>query len=300
MTPAVGFLLLTHHKPHQTVRLINKLNCMFDYPPIVCHHNFSITDLPTDSLSENVVLVRPHVETKWGKFSIIEAELRAMQLMYENPSAPDWLISLSGSDYPIKPAERILQDLSSSLHDVHIHHELVDFNDYGNKDNWTGWQKLGLERYCALKFWVPWIEENFRLKKQWVTLIKNPSLTSFFLPFSEDLRCFVGEACFCANRKAVEYLLKFHATNPILASYYRRFTIFPTESYYHTAFCNASHFKVDSNNWRYIDWSITGDPHPKILLIEDLPKIQASSAHFARKFDIDVDAQILNELDAIT
>jgi len=34
-------------------------------------------------------------------------------------------------------------------------------------------------------------------------------------------------------------------------------------------------------------------------LYEDLPRIQASSAHFARKFDIDKDARILDELDAI-
>jgi hypothetical protein len=34
-------------------------------------------------------------------------------------------------------------------------------------------------------------------------------------------------------------------------------------------------------------------------MVEDLPKIQASSAHFAKKFDIDADVIILDEIDAI-
>jgi hypothetical protein len=72
----------------------------------------------------------------------------------------------------------------------------------------------------------------------------------------------------------------------------------PDESYYQTIFCNAPHLKVSNNNWRYTDWSIES-AHPKTLLSEDLPKICVSSAHFARKFDMDEDDRILEELDAI-
>jgi Core-2/I-Branching enzyme len=127
-------------------------------------------------------------------------------------------------------------------------------------------------------------------------------LASPFLPFSKDFRCFAGEHWFCANRKAAEYLIEFHKAKPALANHYRRSDPFaivvPEESYYHTIFCNAPGLKVSNNNWRYIDWS-TKSSHPKTLLFEDLPRIQASSAHFARKFDIDKDARVLDELDAI-
>jgi hypothetical protein len=294
MSHKVGFLLVTHNKPHQFVRLVDTLNRMFDYPPIACHHNFSISSLPLEQLPPNIKFVHPHVKTRWGKFSTIEAELKALELMYESPDSPDWFILLSGSDYPIKSADTILHALTSSPYDVCMHHELVDY-----KALESNWQKLGYQRYCIVRGWVPSLDENLKPKKHFITLIEHPSLTKFFIPFSEDFPCFVGDHFFCANRDAAKYLLDFHRSNPKLATYYQKSTIFPTESYYQTIFCNSPHLKVENNNWRYIDWS-TKDAHPKILLLEDLPQIQASTAHFARKFDIDEDAKVLDELDALT
>ncbi|MBF2022543.1 MAG: hypothetical protein IGR93_21250 [Hydrococcus sp. C42_A2020_068] len=296
MTPTVGFIILTHNKPHQIIRLLNTLNRMFNCPPIVCHHDFSKSELPVDILSRNVLLVHPHLQTGWGEFSVVEAMLRALQLMYETPTSPDWFILLSGSDYPIKPAKQILQDLASSPYDVHISHEQINYNAY-ERD----WQKQCYERYCTIKFRVPFLNRKLLLIKRVVTL-RHPLLTAPFLPFSKNLRCFAGEHWFCANRKAAKYLIEFHSTRPTLASHYRRLedfeTISPDESYYQTIFCNAPHLKISKNHWRYIDWSTNG-AHPKTLLLEDLPKIHASSAHFARKFDTNEDVRILNELDAI-
>ncbi|MCC5616974.1 hypothetical protein LC605_18200 [Nostoc sp. CHAB 5836] len=71
------------------------------------------------------------------------------------------------------------------------------------------------------------------------------------------------------------------------------------ESYFQTILAHAPNLKLKNDRRRYIDWS-TGGPHPKVLLMEDLPNLLASSAHFARKFDIDRDSNILNELDRIT
>lgn len=158
------------------------------------------------------------------------------------------------------------------------------------------------KRYCAIKFRVPFINKISRLTNKLTVTLAHPLLTTPFLPFSRNLRCFAGAQWFCANRKAAEYFIEFHSGRPTLASHYRRldsFTIISDESYYRTIFCNAPHLKVSQNNWPYIDWSTSKNGHPKTLLFDDLPKIYASSAHFARKFDIDADVRILNELDSI-
>ncbi|MGF1524068.1 MAG: beta-1,6-N-acetylglucosaminyltransferase [Leptolyngbyaceae cyanobacterium] len=293
--PTIGFVLLTHNKPNQVIRLISTLNRIFDYPPIACHHDFSKSRLFIDDLANNIAFVQPHLKTGWSKFSVVEAMLTALQILYEAPAAPDWFVLLSGADYPIKPANQILDDLASSPYDVHIRHEKVSFNDHE-----TVWQKISYERYCVVKFRIPFLNRRFRPTKRKVTL-RHPLLTKPFVPFSETFRCFSGEHWFCANRRAAEYLLEFHRKKPALAAHYRRldaFTIVPEESYYHTIFCNAAHLKVSKNHWRYIDWSAQR-AHPKILGFEDLTKILASPAHFARKFDIDQDVRILDELDAI-
>lgn len=295
MSSAVGFILLTHNKPHQIIRLVKTLNRQFDYPPIVCHHDLSKSYFPIEELHNNLLLVCPHIQTGWSKFSVVEAMLRALHMMYQTAS-PDWFILLSGADYPIKPAQQILHDLATSPYDVHMRYEPIQYNHYQNE-----WQELCYMRYCYVELRLPYINH----KLQWThrkIYLKHPLLTAPFLPFSRSLRCFAGEHWFCANRKAAEYLLEFYTTKPRLAAHYRKFdaytTITPEESYYHTIFCNAPHLKVSQNHWRYLDWSTKG-LHPKTLTLEDLPALLKSSAHFARKFDLDQDAKVLDELDRV-
>lgn len=292
MNAKIGFILVTHNKPHQLMRLISCLNRMFDSPPIVCHHNFAITPFDTSSIPQNVDFVKPHVQTRWGKFSTIDAELKALEMLYGRADAPDWFVLLSGSDYPIKSADKIVEDLAAKPYDVCMHHEIVKYDSLK-----SGWQKLGYQRYCIVRGWLPTLNRQGKPQKKFFTILKNPSLTKFFIPFSDEFPCFVGDHFFSANHRAAQYLIDSHNANRELASYYRKSTIFPTESYYQTIFCNSSDIRVENNNWRYIDWSNKDDPHPKLLGLEDLPAIQASSAHFARKLDIDVDPIIFDEID---
>jgi hypothetical protein len=324
MQPPLGFVLLTHNKPHQVIRLIETLNRMFDHPPIVCHHDFSKSQLP-DNLPDNVTLVRPHLITGWGNFSVVEAVLRSLELMYQAPTAPDWFVLLSGSDYPIKPADQILNDLVSSPYDVHISYSKIDHTqppkgkigpDFPCLGCSPGplWQQLCYERYCVLRFWIPFLSIRQLLKRQSpfserelfyrreLFVIRNPWLTKLFIPFTDQFHCHAGEHWLSANRKAAEYLMDFHATKPALATHFRwqanTTVIVPEEAYYHTIFCNAPHLKVSENNWRYVDWPASG-AHPNTLKLEDLEKLQASSAHFGRKFDMDIDTKILDEIDAM-
>jgi hypothetical protein len=266
MNPAIGFVLLTHHKPHMIHRLINKLNAMFDHPPIACHHDFSKCDLSVEALPENVSLVQPHVEISWGEFAEVEGTARATQLLYENPAtSPDWFVFLSGTDYPIKPAKQILQDLKSSSCDAFIHCELIQAGAFQH-----AWQELCYSRYCA----------------------KDPSF------FSSEFKCYAGHQWFCASRRAAEYIIDFHTTQTALAEHYHD-TVHASESYFQCVLANAPHLNLNNETWRYIDWS-AGGQHPKTLGLNDLPKLLASHAHFARKFDADTAALILDQLDALT
>jgi Core-2/I-Branching enzyme len=301
--PPVGFVLLTHNKPKQIIRLVNTLNRMFDSPPIACHHDFTKCNLPSEAFTKNILFVHPHFPTGWGRFSVIDGMFRALQLLYESKNSPDWFILLSGADYPIKPAKRILQDLTTSEYDAHIHHEKIIYNNYR-----TDWQELCHKRYCSVRFSVPFEIRNLnvdprlpQLTKHVITL-RHPILTRPFLPFSKNFSCFAGEFWFTANCKAAKYLIEYHRTRPALASHYRRLEkyniICPEESYYQTILCNSPTLKISQNNWRYVDWS-KGWP-PKTLLLEDLAQLQECSAHFARKFDIDTDVEILNALDNLS
>jgi len=288
MKPPIGFVLLTHEKPRQIIGLINILNRMFDFPPIACHHDFYKCDLPVNSFGSNVRFVSPCIHTSYGDFSLVEAMMHALRLLYERPDSPDWFVLLSGVDYPIKPANKILQDLASSPFNVHIHHEQIVYKSF-ERD----WQRKCFARYCTVNFQFP-IPNLHRRKKIAAVKLRHPLLTSPFLPFSKNLSCFAGEQWFCADRKAAQYLIKFYKEKPALAYHYRKVKV-PDESYYQTVFCNAPHLKVSDDNLRYIDWS-EGGASPKTLGIKDLPSIHASPAHFARKFNYDTDTEIISEI----
>lgn len=295
---SIGFILLTHTNPQQIYRLINTLNRMFNYPLIVCHHDFSKCDLSVDTLSKNVLVVRPHLQTEWAKFTLVEATVQALQLMYEVPDAPDWFVLLSEADYPIKTARQILDDLASNPYDAYIQYEPITYKIY--KSDLTPnmlWLKNSYQRYCTKSF-------SFNLSKKYFAQLnlevrlEHPLLTKAFLPFSNKLACFSGSQWFCANRKAAKYIIDFHSQKNALTLYYSNLK-YTDESYFQTILANAPNLKLKNDRRRYIDWS-TGGTHPKVLLMEDLPNLIASSAHFARKFDIDIDSNILDELDKIT
>jgi Core-2/I-Branching enzyme len=292
MNPPLGFILVSHDKPKQLLRLVNKLNAMFSLPPIVCHHDFSQCVLPTELFPANVSFVRPHMRTAWADFSIVELTVRAIEQMYAAPASPDWFVLLSGTDYPIKPAAQILADFSAANFDAAILYELIRANDF-KRD----WQESCYHRYCTLHLRLPSVGRRRLTQRKLV--ITHPLLTRPFLPFGRGLDCYAGATWFSASRRAARHILEFHKSDVKLAKHYRKL-MFSDESYFQTVLANDPRLKLKNENWRYTDWPGYPDsPHPKMLRLEDLSKLLASPAHFARKFDMELDSAILDELDRV-
>ena len=216
MAIKIGFVLLTHNKPQQAVQLVNTLDRIFDHPPVAWHHDFSLCDLPLDLVEANAHFVRPHVKTGWGKFSVIDATIAALEVFIRLPNAPDWFVLLSGADYPIKPADMIVQDLTASPFDLHMQHERIIYNQYERH-----WQRLCYDRYCSFKLRIPSVSKALRPKWRTIT-INHPALASRFSPFCEKFLCFAGEHWFCARLHVAEHLVHFHRAVPAVANYYQK------------------------------------------------------------------------------
>lgn len=129
--PSIGFVLLTHGNEPQILRLTDTLNQMFGDPPIACHHDFSKLALNKRQFPGNVHFVEPHVRTSWGTISLVHAMLKALRLLYDT-SAPDWFYLLSGSDYPIRDAASIRNELAHSPFDAYIRLNKIDHTTFLN------------------------------------------------------------------------------------------------------------------------------------------------------------------------
>jgi hypothetical protein len=293
--PLLGFVLLTHERPKQVLRLINRLNVLFDYPPISCHHDFSACDLPKEEIPGNVTFVRPHLKTAWGHWSLVEATMRAMKLLFERPDAPEWFILLSGTDYPIKPPDVIRRHYRESTGDAWMNTTRLVISGLDNE-----LKRKAYERYRSIRLKYPSIFHfihSVRIRRWYKADInlKRPIYNNWSIPFNEDFVCFMGDQWFSARRKAAEEILRFDSENRKVRNHYRRVQC-PDESYFHTILKNSDRIKVDQGSLRYVEW-VEGSSNPKWIEMEDLPKLERTSDHFARKFDMSRDSEVLDKLD---
>jgi hypothetical protein len=117
------------------------------------------------------------------------------------------------------------------------------------------------------------------------------------LPFGPDLRCWVSTDWPTLSRAAVEALLRTTAERPRLMRHYRR-SVSPGESFFATVLMNDSALRVSGDDRRFVRFA-PGAPSPYVLTSADLDDMNASGAHFARKFDAGVDPGVLDRLDEL-
>ncbi|MGD0730460.1 MAG: beta-1,6-N-acetylglucosaminyltransferase [Terracidiphilus sp.] len=284
---------------------MQRLKKMYGNPPIACHHDYAKCSLEGVDFPKDIEFLYPSLEPKWGGISLCHAFLALLRQMYNRTDSPEWFFFLSGTDYPVKPARALLDQLDRGGFDAYLDHRLVEYP-------WTpdpsvqyeahafksaAWVPLAYDRWVALRPWLPWYSWT-RRKPVKIPLgtIRSKLLVSPFNPFSATLKCYGGSGWFTCNRKAAERLLAQTAENRALIAHYSHRFI-PDESLPHTILCNQPDLKIANDGLRYIDWS-QGGHHPKNLGIEDLCRILDSQAPFARKFDLATDPEVLDALDS--
>jgi hypothetical protein len=292
--------MVTYNEPDQVLMLVNTLNEMFGNPSIGCHHDFGQSPLNEARFPRNVEFVRPHLATKWGHISVCLAALKTLRLLRDR-HRPDWIVLLSGSDYPVRPAREILRHFERTKFDAFIDHReinssaasigLTDTAGFGRPD----WIPLAYSRYRASRCWWPRPSKKLLIGgmlpfRRVYFSIKNPGIDSIVQRFhhGRPSRVFGGDFWFQANRKAINALLD-HRSLGELVQYYRKREV-PEESLFHTALCGNRELQICKTNGRYADWNEKG-AHPKWLELSDIPKIRASDAFFARKFRPDGSVQ---------
>jgi hypothetical protein len=305
MAPPVGFVLLTHSNPAQILRLTNRLIQLYDNPPIACHHDFDKCSLEGWNFSKDIFFVSPHIKTGWGKISCVSAFLAGLRTLYERSDSPDRFVFLSGADYPVRSPDLVRAELSAGGFDAHIDHRLV-VHDYkpGPTDNEPhgfrspGWVPTAYDRYIAIKLWVPYYSfRKGKLAKFRFCTIRSPWLLKPFTPFAGAFQCYGGEWWFSGSRKAAE---RFLVDDPVTERMFRHFKnrMAPDEAFAQTLLCNQPDLRLSEENNRYVDWT-AGGHHPRILSVDDIPRIMESGKHFARKFDLSLGAEVFDRIDAM-
>jgi hypothetical protein len=227
--------------------------------------------------SKNIFIITDRVSVNWSGFSQVEATLNLLKATQDK--GYDYITLLSGQDLPIKPHSELVRFLeeNSKREFLHIANDSENYR----------WRIL---RYS------PWSDNpkirSFPLKVINPIYLKVQNLFKVENPYFKDKNIYMGSSWFTLTGEAIKYILD--SITPELIENFRKTTC-ADEHFFQTILMN-SQFKdrIESYNLTYIDWS-EGNPNPKTLTMEDYPKLLESSKFFARKFDIDVDKEILKK-----
>ncbi len=279
----VACLIIAYKEPELADRLVKVMAAHNDFDCWI--HIDKKTDIKAyEHLQKlpRVRFIKERVSVNWAGFSCVKAMLNSLEEIIKSGIKYDFVNLMSGQDYPIKSPHYIHDFLAANIGKSFISFE-------AEPSPWWSHAKLRFTKYHFTDF-------SFKGKTRVEIFLNSmmpdrkflPSFTYYGGPYS---------SYWTLSMKAASYLNDFLKKNKRLLRFCR-FTWAPDEFLISTILMN-SHLRgtVVNDARRYIDWSL-GGARPKILTDEDFCALKNSTALFARKFDLNADASIIDKIDS--
>jgi hypothetical protein len=310
------YLIFSHGNASQLVRLAKVIRILSPESAIVFHHDASSLPLNRTDFNQisNVHFVPNPIKVRWGDISFVDALVLSSKWALDNLDT-EWLITLSGMDYPIQPLAEFEGRLSCSGFDAAFSHFEAFSHPYwpvGEADKRYCYSYYELPKFpyyyrlpgsvkslysnfmAAFNNFQSWIKFRFRYRNLPTALGFRNRLT----PFDDRFICYGGADWFNLNKRCVYEIQDFLIKNKSFRAYYKR-TLLPSESMVHTILANNPNFKINNEAYRFTKWD-GNFASPSLLGNEDFDQITRSGYPFARKFDINFDENIFDMLDTWT
>jgi hypothetical protein len=275
----VAYLILSYTLPPLVERLAHTLRAGSPGAVIAVHHD----DRRCALAAVDALRIEPPAPIEWGHGSQLAAVLRAMGWVRER-AAFDWIVLLSGQDYPIRPVAEIEASLAAAEVDAFIQTAPVaplrprrgGVDEFARRYRYR-WRPVSERVLTAVARADPLLQVR-----------RLPSGAYAGVPARPPLEPFHGSDWFTLSRRAVDAVLD---APPAVADHFLH-TIVPTEAFVHTVLANSS-LRLSGDNRRYAAFA-AGAANPRVLGPADLDSVLGSGGDFARKF---ADLTVLDEID---
>jgi hypothetical protein len=259
----IAYLVFAYKNPQLLKRAINTLStehCAFFV------HIDQKTDIGQFSCirGDNVFFTNKRVVVHWAEFSGVDAVLLLIRQALSRPERYDYLVLLSGSEYPLRSGRYI--------------HAFLEENQ-------------GFEFISSLKMPAPGkpisrintlhFESDKPVRRlAWRALAKVGLAERDYRRYLGDLEPYSGITWWTLSRTACEYVLRFAESNPHVEKFFRD-TFAPEESFIHTILGNSP--LRDRVRWNFLfeDWTPPSDPrqvvrgHPQYLTKQHVALFEA-------------------------
>lgn len=278
----IAHLIIAHKNPLQLERLLKKMqHPNFDFY-IHLDKKIDMADFKYLEEIDRVKFIKNRVVCNWGGYSTLQAMLNSLREVLNNEIDYTFYNLLSGQDYPIKSNEEIYDFLLGNKDKSFIYYET---------DSDSEWWKHAVQRFQRYHL----TDFNF-YGKSFIERMLNKILPLRKFPVAMKLYGGSKSSWWTINNQSASYLAWFFTKGNNLERFLK--FCWGTDEFIIPTILINSPFKdwVVNDNLRYIDFP-DGEANPKILDMEDMDKMLASNMLFARKFDIDINVDILDKID---
>jgi hypothetical protein len=292
ITPPVTvvYVVISHRNPEQVVRLIRVLREGPSSRVLVRH------DPRGERLERSQVEVaggeplEDRIKSKWGSWShlrLILACLREAATRHD----PDWVLFLSGQDYPLRSLADIEADLGASPADARLGSvRQVEMQRPLDGDD-EFFLRCHYRHYARPRVLPSSLPHSLRPLAYAREL---PPLVGVRRIEPAPLRLYASADWLTLGRAGIRAVLA-ASENRRLMRHFRRVAV-PSESFFASVLLGDPSLIVEHDNRRFTSFA-DGAAHPDTLRSGDYDRLLASGADFARKFDAATEPGVLDLLD---
>lgn len=280
----VANIIMAYKDPEQIEKMIKAM----DHPDLFffIHLDEKISIQPFEYLTkiDRVSFIQNRMLCNWGGFSFVKAVINSLEEVLLSSHRFDYYNLMSGQDYPIKPVQQFLSFLAE--------HEGKSFISF-DEDHQKEWWGHAVSRYQNFHFTDLKIKGKYAFQR-----LVNAVMPKRQFPLPIKLYGSSISSWWTLHSPCARYLVDFFNREQKLKSF-MKYTWGADEFFYATVLMNSPYRStIVNDNLRLIKWK-EGSANPVILKQKDLSHIISSNKLFARKFDINVDAEVLGDVDLL-
>lgn len=259
----IAYLILTHAHPQQLAQLVARLDVPGVRFFIHVDANTPEQDFAAMQAAAPQAQWAPRQPCRWGGFSLVAATLGLMEMALAEGC--DWLVLLSGQDYPAKHPDRIAATLAASPYSAYLDLQ----TDFDVRYRWQSWHFEALNGKLLGK-----LLQKFQRLGNKMGIRRAPP---------EPLKAIhAGSQWWMMSAPAARMLLDYLAQQPQIIRFFRR-TLVPDEMFFQSVLMQIIPFRDLAPALRQIEWE-AGSWSPRAFTPADARRLVAGPALFARKF----------------
>lgn len=301
--PRFCYQVHTHTQPALVERLVRRLVEAGTDPVVLVSHDVRAEPLPVRTLER---LGDVHVlgaRGGYGDLSHVDRWIDATRWLDAHGVAYDWMVTLSGQDYPVRPVAEGEREVAAAAYDGYLEH----FPVFSEESRWP--PHRARNRYLYRHRRLPALPAPVRAMLRPARAVNavqpffrvNAMYGSFGVrtptPLGPGFALWGGSFFTTLNRRCVAHVRDFYESRPAVMRWFRG-VLAPEEVFFQTVLVAADRFHLSADPLRYFDFAHGDGAHPRPLTLADVPALRASGAHWARKFDQSTSATALDALDA--